>query len=76
MLLTGLRGIRYLSRMIMEVAGFVTALTLFFIYPFDFSTYNDLQWMDRVLPVFLIIGIVVSGIKAVSNLWKLIFWRD
>jgi hypothetical protein len=76
MLLLGTRGIRYLSRMFMEAAGFISQLMLYYIYPFDFSHVQGLWWFDRVLPILLIIGMVVSAVKAVSNLWKLLFWRD
>jgi hypothetical protein len=76
MLLTGLSAIRYLTRIITESASFVTQMVLFYIYPFDFSHFHGLIWLDWFLPIALIIGMVVSALKVFSNLWKLIFWRD
>ena len=67
--------LRYLSRIIMEVSSFLTVMTLFFIYPFDFSHYLNLSWIDRILPILFIISMVVSALKVIGNIWKLIFWR-
>lgn len=74
MLLTeGQRTVRYLSRAVMEAASFIVQLMLFYIYPFDFSHAGSFAWIDTVLPILLIIGMVVSAIKVLSNLWKLFF---
>ncbi|MFZ4522223.1 MAG: hypothetical protein ACOYNC_10980 [Bacteroidales bacterium] len=75
MLAAGLPVIRHLAKVIIESAGFVTQMALFYIYPFDFSHFHGLFWLDWFLPVALIIGMVVSAIKVFTNLWKLIFWR-
>jgi hypothetical protein len=75
MLLSGLSVIRYLTLIITESASFVTQIVLFYIYPFDFSHFHGLFWLDWFLPIALIIGMVVSALKVFSNLWKLIFWR-
>lgn len=75
MLVAGLPVIRYLSRIIMESASFVTQMVLFYIYPFDFTNFHGLFWLDWFLPIALIIGMVVSALKVISNFWKLIFWR-
>ena len=76
MLLTGLRIIRYLSLIVIESASFVTQMVLFYIFPFDFTNFYGLFWLNWFLPIALIIGMVVSAIKVFSNLWKLIFWRS
>jgi len=68
--------IRYLARIITESSSFVTQMVLFYIYPFDFSHFHGLFWLDWFLPIALIIGMVVSAIKVIANLWKLIFWRS
>lgn len=75
MLITGTRIMRYLSLIVMESASFVTTMVLFYIYPFDFSNFHGMFWLDWFLPVALIIGMVVSAIKVLANFWKLIFWR-
>jgi len=75
MLVSGLKLIRYLSMIMMESASFITQMVLFYIYPFDFANFHGLFWLDWFLPVALIIGMVVSALKVISNLWKLIFWR-
>lgn len=69
------RMLRYLSRIIMEASSFLTVMTLYFIYPFDFSHYLNLSWIDRILPILFIIAMVVSAFKVAGNIWKLIFWR-
>ncbi len=76
MLLVDLAVIRYFSRMVLEASSFITQIVLFYIYPFDFSHFHDLYWIDWVFPILLIIGMIVSALKIISNLWKLIFWRE
>jgi hypothetical protein len=76
MLLSGTKILRYLSLIIIESASFVTTMVLFYIYPFDFTHFHGLAWIDWFLPVAFIIGMVVSALKVFSNLWKLIFWRS
>lgn len=73
MLLLGFPAIRYISRSIIEAAGFVTMMALYYIYPFDFTHFHGLAWLDWLVPIILIIGMVVSAVKVISNLWKLIF---
>ena len=68
--------IRYLARIITESAGFVTQMVIFYIFPFEFTNFHGLFWLDWFIPVALIIGMVISAIKVLSNLWKLIFWRS
>jgi hypothetical protein len=76
MLAANLPVIRYFSLIITESASFVTQMVLFYIYPFDFTNFHGLFWLDWFLPIALIIGMVVSAFKVVGNLWKLIFWRS
>ena len=76
MLLVDFSVIRYLSHIITESASFVTQMVLFYIYPFDFSHFHGLFWLDWFLPIALIIGMVVSALKVISNLWKLLFWKS
>jgi len=75
-LIISLPAIRYLSRIITESASFVTQIVIFYIYPFDFTHFHGLFWLDWFIPIALIIGMVVSALKVISNLWKLIFWRS
>jgi hypothetical protein len=76
MLMLALPVIRYLSLAVMESASFVTQMVLFYIYPFDFSHFHSLSWLDQVIPIMLIIGMGVSALKVISNLWKLAFRRS
>jgi len=76
MLLAGLPVIRHLTLILTESASFVTMMVLFYIYPFDFSHFHGLSWLDWVFPIALIVGMVVSVLKVFSNLWKLIFGRS
>ncbi|MCX6288042.1 MAG: hypothetical protein NTY96_13100 [Bacteroidetes bacterium] len=75
MLLLNFRSIRYISGIFMEAASFLAQITLYYIYPLDFSNYPGLGWIDIIFPWILIIGMVISAIKIFSNIWKLIFWR-
>lgn len=74
MLLFDHRIIRYLARIVTESASFVTLLALYFIFPFDFTNFYGLHWLNWLLPILFIISIVVSALKVISNIWKLIFW--
>lgn len=76
MLLLDMRPLRYFLRMVIEAAAFVANIVIFYIYPFDFSHYHNLGWFDNVLPILLIISMVVSGMKVLSNFWKMVFWRE
>jgi hypothetical protein len=76
MLVFDLPVIRYFSLIVTESASFITQIVLFYIYPFDFSNFHGLFWLDWFLPIALIIGMIVSALKVFSNLWKLIFWRS
>jgi hypothetical protein len=76
MLILDLPAIRYLSLAVTESASFVTQMVLFYIYPFDFSHFHNLYWLDTVIPIVLIIGMGVSALKVVSNIWKLVFRRS
>lgn len=67
--------VRRIGNIITEAAGFVTTLVLYYIYPFDFQNFHGLFWMDWLLPIIFIIGMVVSAMKVFSNGWKLLFWR-
>jgi hypothetical protein len=75
MFIVELAPVRYFSRMVMEAASFLLNIVLYYIYPFDFSHFHGLFWLDMLIPILLIIGMVVSALKVFSNLWKLIFWR-
>jgi hypothetical protein len=68
--------VRYLGRIATESAAFVATMALYFIYPFDFSNYYGLVFLDWLLPILFIIAMVVHAIKVISNAWKLLFWRS
>jgi hypothetical protein len=67
------RWLWYLVRTVLDTVGLVTLLALYFIYPFDFSGLDSWTWMDVVLPILFIIGMVGCGIGIVVNVLKLIF---
>jgi hypothetical protein len=71
-----LRWLWYLVRTVLDAAGLVTLLVLYFLYPFDFSGIGGWSWLDTVLPILFIIGMVASGIGIVVNLFKLIFRKS
>ncbi len=76
MLVFDVRIIRNLTRIVLEAANFFTLILIYTFFPFDFTTYPGLHFMERLVPIILIIGMIVSAVKVLSNLWKLIFWRD
>lgn len=73
LLVTDIRFISYLVKIVAEAAGFVVVMMLYTTYPFDFSNYHNLGWLDKVLPIFFIIGMVVSVIKIISYFLKMFF---
>lgn len=75
MVFLNFRIIVYLARIFMEAAAFLAQITIYYVYPLDFTNYPGLTWIDVVLPWLLIIGMVVSAVRVFSNIWKLIFWR-
>lgn len=76
MFLFDMKVVRRLTRIVLEVASFFTILMLYTFFPFDFSVYPGWHFLNWVLPIFFIIGMVVSVLKVIGNLWKLIFWRN
>lgn len=73
LLATEIRLIRNLVKIIAEAAGLVVVMMMYYIYPFDFSNFHNLGWLDKVLPIFFIIGMVVSVIKIISYILKTFF---
>ena len=76
MLILDFRFVRYLSKILMETANFLCLIIIYYIYPFDFTGISGLSWLDTVIPILLVIGMVVSALKVISNTWKLIFWKS
>jgi len=69
------RWLWFLVRATLDAVGLLMLLVLYFLYPFDFSGISGWSWLDTVLPILFIIGMVASGIGLVVNLFKLIFRR-
>lgn len=66
------RPARHLIRALMETVGLAMLFILYYVYPFDFSSYPGLLWIDRILPIILIIAMVVSVIQIVVYIVKFI----
>jgi len=66
------RWLWHLVRAILDAAGLVVLLVLYFLYPFNFSEVGGWSWLDIVLPIAFIIGMVASGVGMIINLVKLI----
>jgi hypothetical protein len=75
MLIFDIRFIRYLSRIILETANFLVLIILYYIYPLDFSSMAGLHFLDHLIPWLMIIGMIVSALKVLDNIWNLIFGR-
>jgi len=67
------RWLWHLIRAILDAVSLVVLLVLFFLYPFDFANTGGWSWLDIVLPVIFIIGMVASGLGMVVHIFKLIF---
>ncbi|MFC2101847.1 hypothetical protein ACFLS7_02535 [Bacteroidota bacterium] len=63
----------HLIRAVLDAASVVVLLVLYFLYPFDFSTLGGWTWMDIVLPIIFIIGMIASAVGMVIHLIKFIF---
>jgi len=73
MLFFGMRWVRYLVKIPLEAASFVTLIVMYFLYPFDFSQVGGWHWLDWLLPILFIIGMVVSAFSVLVYAWKLVF---
>ena len=62
----------HLIRTILDAASLVTLLVLYFIYPFDFSTIDAWSWLDTVVPIIFIIGMIGSALGMIIHLIKFI----
>jgi len=62
-------------RLVMNSFGFVVALTVFFIFPFDFSAYTSFNWAG-LAKILLVIGLVGSAIGIVVEALSLILRKD
>ncbi len=63
----------HLVRAVLDGVSLVVLLVLYFLYPFDFSEMGGWTWLDIILPVVFIIGMVASGLGVFVHLFKLIF---
>lgn len=63
--------LRYLVKLIAEAAGLAALMVLYYLYPFDFSNYHNMGWLDKVLPILFIIAMVISAIKIVTYAIKI-----
>ncbi len=62
----------HLIRTILDTASLVTLLVLYFIYPFDFAAIDSWAWVDTVIPIAFIIGMIGSGLGMIIHLIKFI----
>jgi len=65
--------LRYLVKLIAEAAGLAALMVLYYLYPFDFSNYHNMGWLDKVLPILFIIAMVISAIKIVTYAIKIFY---
>jgi hypothetical protein len=61
----------YLIKILLEAASVAVGFVLVYLYPFNFSCSN-MPWLDKVLPIIFIIGIVIGIIKIIVYIIKLI----
>lgn len=76
LLVAEIRSIRLIIKIIAEIAGFVPLILIYYLYPFDFTNYPNLNWLDRILPVIFILGMVITGIKIITMVLKLFFSNE
>ncbi|TSA30576.1 MAG: hypothetical protein D4R67_00155 [Bacteroidetes bacterium] len=70
------RWLWHLVRAILDASSLVVLLVLYFLYPFDFSAIGGWSWLDVVLPIIFIIGMVASGLGVIIHLFKLILRKN
>lgn len=68
-----IRALRYVVKIIAEAAGLAALMVMYNLYPFDFSNYHNLGWLDKVLPILFIIGMVVAVVKIFTYAVKVFF---
>ena len=68
-----IRALRYVVKIIAEAAGLAALMVMYYLYPFDFSNYHNLGWLDKVLPILFIIGMVVAVVKIFTYAVKVFF---
>lgn len=71
MLLLSMRITMYLIKILLEAASVAVSFVLYYLYPFNFSCSN-MPWLDRVLPIIFILGIVIGLIKIIFFIIRLI----
>lgn len=63
----------YLVRIIMEAAGLVPLVMLYYLYPFNFEGYHNLGWLDKLLPFIFILAFIIGLIQVITLIIRLIF---
>jgi len=72
LIITGPRPVMNILKITMETASIVVFVMLYYLYPFHFAHFNNLAWLDLVLPFVFIIGILVSLLKIVNFVIRLV----
>lgn len=62
------KAFRLLIKAFLEMSGLVPLILLYYIFPFDFE--GGLNVLDKLLPIFFIIGIVISVIQIIKYIIK------
>ncbi|MFA6963847.1 MAG: hypothetical protein WC227_03995 [Patescibacteria group bacterium] len=62
-------------RLIMNTFGFLALLSLFFVFPFDFSMYSSFNW-DRLAKIVLGASSLGTAIGIIIEFMQLIFRKD
>ncbi|GEM_PF-1730956 len=70
LLFISLKTLNLLLRIILELAGIVPLIMMFYIYPFDFT--GEWNWLDKALPIIFIIGMAVAAIKVITLIVRMI----
>ncbi len=73
LLILFIRPLRYVVKIIAEAAGLAALMVMYYLYPFDFSNFHNLGWLDKVLPILFIIGMVVTVVKIFTYAVKVFF---
>jgi len=62
-------------QLVFHVAEFVTLLSVYYIYPFQFSVCYH-HWVDVLIKLGLIISLIITGISVIGLFFKLIFGNN
>ena len=63
---------RHLIKAVINIVNLANTITVYYVYPFDFSSYTGANW-DLIAHILLLIGIIGTGIAVLAELIQAVF---